>query len=309
MRCCLEPYGLDERWCYIDWRQDYYGYTRKAWLDVCSGADLFINLSGGSWLWRDEYAAIPHSAYIDTDPGFTQLDAARRPGRLEFLSRYGALFTFGRNIGTQACSVPTHGLAWNHTWQPLSVDLWWPTGEPSGHAFTTVMTWKISSFRQIGGNKDQELHRFLDLPQHVSTPLELAVNGPQEFLSAHGWRCRDAFAVSHNPEVYHDYIASSLGEFSVAKHTYVATNSGWFSDRTECYLASGRPAIVQDTGFTAHLPVGEGLCAYTTFEEAKEALEKVASNYDQNARAARDLAVAHFAPEVVLPPLLERATG
>jgi hypothetical protein len=308
IRSCLEPYGLGERWCYVDWRGNYHGSTREAWLEVCSGADLFINLSGGCSLWRDEYAAIPYSAYIDTDPGFTQMDAALRPERVEFFSRYGTLFTFGRNIGTPAAPVPTQGLTWEHTWQPVSVDLWRPTGKPPRGVFTTVMTWKISSFKQIGGNKDVEFLRFLALPQHVSTPLELAVNGPREMLSEHGWRCRDAFAISRTPDAYHNYIASSLGEFSVAKHTYVASMSGWFSDRTECYLASGRPAVVQDTGFSAHLPTGEGLLAFNTFEEARDALENVASDYKRHEIAARDLAVAHFAPEVVLPPLIERAT-
>jgi hypothetical protein len=142
----------------------------------------------------------------------------------------------------------------------------------------------------------------------VSTPLELAVNGPHSFLEAHGWGCRDAFEVSHNPSAYRDYIASSLGEFSVAKHTYVATNSGWFSDRTACYLASGRPAVVQDTGFSAYLPSGSGLVAFMTFQEAQDGLENVAAGYSRHANAARELAVANFAPEVVLPPLLERAT-
>src|SRR5207302_2054639 len=105
------------------------------------------------------------------------------------------------------------------------------------------------------------------------------------------------------------YLSGSLGEFSVAKHTYVRTNSGWFSDRTECYLAAGRPAVVQDTGFSAHLPTGEGLFAYRTADEAVAGLEAVVGDYARHARAARELALAHFAAEVVLPPLLERATA
>ena len=309
IRSTLEPYGLGDRWCYVDWKQDYHGFTRDRWLRVCAEADLFINLSGGSWLWRDEYAAIPHTAYIDSDPGFTQLDAANRPARRDFLARYDALFTFGHNIGTPLCSVPTSGLKWRHTWQPVDVDRWRPTGEAPRHPFTTVMSLKIDSFLDIGGNKEEELIRYLDLPRQVNMPLELAVSGPHDLLSAHGWRCRDAFAVSHNLSVYHDYISSSLGEFSVAKRTYVATNSGWFSDRTECYLAAGRPAVVQDTGFSAHLPVGEGLFAYATLEEARNALERVVGDYEHHAKAARDLALAYFATEVVLPPLLERATA
>jgi hypothetical protein len=171
------------------------------------------------------------------------------------------------------------------------------------------MSWRIDSFSEIGGNKDEELLRFIDLPRHVSTPLELAVSGPHDLLTAHGWRCRDAFSVSHDLDAYRAYITSSLGEFSVAKHTYVSTNSGWFSDRTACYLASGRPVVVQDTGFSAHLPVGEGLLSYTTLEEARDALEQVVGDYERHARVARDLALACFASEVVLPSLLARATS
>ena len=109
--------------------------------------------------------------------------------------------------------------------------------------------------------------------------------------------------------MYRDFIRSSLGEFSVAKHTYVASNSGWFSDRTECYLASGRPAVVQDTGFSAHLPTGLGLFAYRTVEEAAAGLEEVVSNYERHSRAAREIAVEHFSPEAVLLPLIEKATS
>jgi hypothetical protein len=323
IRSALEPHGLGERWCYVDWQQEYHGYSRERWREVCAEADLFINLSGGSWLWRDEYAAIPHSAYIDSDPGFTQLEAERQPRRLEFLARYGARFTFGRNIGTLASPVPTGGLRWHHTWQPVDIERWRPTGRPPREAFTTVMSWRIESFSEIGGNKDEELLRFIDLPGQVGVPLELAISGhdkpfgpgggrwrtPGDMLAAHGWRCRDAFEVSRDLWAYRDYIASSLGEFSVAKRTYVATNSGWFSDRTECYLASGRPAVVQETGFGAHLPVGMGLLSFRTPEEAREALEAVVADYERHARAARELAAAYFAPGAVLPALLARATA
>jgi hypothetical protein len=309
IRTCLEPHGLGERWCYVDWQGNYHGMGRREWLDVCAGADLFINLSGGCAFWRDEYARIPHSAYIDTDPVFTQMEAARRPERRGFLAQHGTHFTFGRNLGTPECDAPTLGLTWEHTWQPVSVDLWRPTGEAPRQTFTTVMSWAIESFQEIGGNKDVELTRLIDLPAHVSTPLELAVSGPKDLLSRHGWRCLDAFSVSHSAHAYREYIASSMGEFSVAKSTYVLRRSGWFSDRTACYLASGRPAVVQDTGFSAHLPVGEGLCAYSTLDEARHGLESVARDYGRHAAAAREVAEACFSGQVVIPPLLERATG
>jgi hypothetical protein len=313
----LRPFGLGDSWCYIDYTGRYYGHDRAEWLRVCRDADLYINLSGGSWFWRDEYARIPHSAFIDSDPGFTQLSIARGAPWWtgsetstvgEFFARFGTLFTFGRNIGTPACDVPTGDLMWHHTWQPVCMDQWQPTAVPPRDWFTTVMTWQIESFTDIGGNKDRELIRFLDLPRRSPAPFELAVNGPREFLRSHGWRCIDAFDVSANLDAYRNYLQTSRGEFSVAKHTYVRTNSGWFSDRTECYLASGRPAIVQDTGFSAHVPCGEGLFAFRDPQGALDAIANMQADYARHSKTARDIAAAHFAAEVVLPPLLETAT-
>jgi hypothetical protein len=303
----LGRYGLGDAWCYIDYKGRYYGHERAAWLRVCADADLFLDLSGGCWFWRDEYARIGRSAFIDSDPAFTQLAMAKGVSwYTEFFARFGNLFTFGRNIGTPACSVPTGDFRWHPTWQPVCMDQWKPTGHPPQRGFSTVMTWKIKSFEDIGGNKDQEFLKVLDLPRRTNVPLELAINGPEDFLRQHGWKCIDAWRVSSGIDVYRDYLGSSRGEFSVAKHTYVRTNSGWFSDRTECYLASGRPAVVQDTGFSAHIPCGEGLVAYRTVEEAAARLEEVAGNYEFHCRRARDIALAHFAAEVVLPPLLEQ---
>lgn len=305
----LKPYEFGDRWCYIDYKGNYHGKTREGWRSICADADLFLDLSGGCWFWRDEYAAIPFSAFIDSDPAFTQLAIAKGVSwYVDFFSRFNRLFTFGRNIGTSASTVPTAPFNWEHTWQPIVTDEWQPIDDTPRPCFTTIMTWKIHSFEDIGGNKDIEFQKILSLPSLTKVPIELAVNGPNEFLEKTGWRCRDAFSVSSNLFSYRDYIRSSLGEFSVAKHTYVHTNSGWFSDRTECYLSSGRPAVVQDTGFSAHLPVNEGLFCYRTVEEARGYLEEVQRDYKRHSLAARDLALSHFASEVVLPPLLEQAT-
>src|SRR5207302_1816489 len=145
----------------------------------------------------------------------------------------------------------------------------------------------------------------IDLPKRVNVELELAVNGPMDLLRSHGWRCRDAFEISSDLQRYRDYLRTSFGEFSVAKHTYVRTNSGWFSDRTECYLASGRPAVVQDTGFSAHLPTGEGLFAYRTIEQAADAIHAITADYPRHSKRAREIADAHFSPRATLKPLLD----
>jgi hypothetical protein len=310
IRDTLAPHDLAEQWCYIDYSGKYHGHSRENWLRICRDADLFLDLSGGCWFWRDEYASIPFSAFIDSDPAFTQLAIAQGVSwYVKFFSRFNTLFTFGRNIGTQRCGVPTAPFRWEHTWQPVIMDEWLPSPLLPKPCFTTVMTWKIESFGSIGGNKDQEFGKILDLPARTHVALELAINGPQNYLREHGWRCRDAFAVSSTPHLYRDYLRNSRGEFSVAKHTYVSTNSGWFSDRTECYLACGRPAVVQDTGWSEHIPSGDGLFAFRSADAAKAALEAVDANYAHHSRAARELAQACFSAEVVLPDLLEKATS
>jgi hypothetical protein len=168
------------------------------------------------------------------------------------------------------------------------------------------MSWKIESFADVGGNKDVEFLRFLDLPSRTGPRFELAVNGPETFLREHGWSTLPAMRVSRTPEEYRQFIQSSRGEFGVAKHTYVATRSGWFSDRTECYLAAGRPAIVQDTAWTKHLPSGEGLLAFSTPEEAADAIARVEADYPRHAARAAEIAEEHFEAGRVLSSLLER---
>jgi len=114
-----------------------------------------------------------------------------------------------------------------------------------------------------------------------------------------------AMDVSRTLWDYRAFIHRSRAEFGVAKHTYVATRSGWFSDRTECYLASGRPALVQDTGWTAHLPHGDGLLAFSTPAEALAGLDRINGDYDRHARCAAEIAREHFDARRILRALLD----
>jgi hypothetical protein len=240
---------------------------------------------------------------------FTQLALAKGDAwYVDFFRRFDRHFTFGANIGTPACAVPTSGFSWHHTWQPVVMDLW-HSSEPPGDRFTTVMTWKIESFTDVDGNKDREFVKFIDLPSRTTSRFELAVNGPQQLLRAHGWPTVDAMGVSRSLWDYRRFIQRSRAEFGVAKHAYVAHRSGWFSDRTECYLAAGRPAVVQDTGWSAHLPSGTGLIGFVTPEEAIEALARVEADYETHARRAAEIAKEHFDASRVLPRFLEVACG
>jgi len=304
----LEPFGLGECWSFVNFDGTYHGASRETVRRFCADADLFINLSGGSWFWRDEYARIPRRVFIDTDPVFTQLALAKGDSwYVDFFTKFSRLFTFGANIGTAASDVPTAGFTWHPTWQPVVSRLWRTDGPPTEDAFTTVMTWKIESFADVDGNKDREFVKFIDLPSRTPQRFRLAVNGPQAMLREHGWSTVDAMGVSRSLWDYRAFIQASKGEFGVAKHAYVSRHSGWFSDRTECYLAAGRPALVQDTGWSAHLPHGRGLLAFSTVDEAVEGLARIDRDYAHHARAAAEVAAGHFDAGCVLPPLLETA--
>ena len=149
--------------------------------------------------------------------------------------------------------------------------------------------------------------RVIDMPSRTAQKFELAINGPQKLLREHGWETVDAMQVSRTPDAYRRFVQESKAEFGVAKHTYVANRSGWFSDRTECYLAAGRPALVQDTGWTAHLPSGEGLLAFSNPDEAAAGIDRINSDYAAHARGARELACEHFDARKLLPRLLDTA--
>jgi hypothetical protein len=304
----LRPHGLGEAWSFINYDGSYHGAARESVVEYARSADLFINLSGGTWFWRDEYARIPRKVFVDSDPAFTQLSIAKNDEwYVQFFRGFDRLFTFGSNIGTDACSVPTGEFTWLKTWQPVVTSLWATAAPPTRDRYTSVMSWTIESFTDVGGNKDVEFLRFLDLPARLGPRFELAVNGPQQFLRDHGWATLPAMQVSRTPAGYRSFIQSSRGEFGVAKHTYVSTRCGWFSDRTECYLAAGRPAIVQDTEWSRHLPSGQGLLSFSTPDEAADAIARVDADYASHSAAASAVAREHFEASTVLSSLIERA--
>jgi hypothetical protein len=179
--------------------------------------------------------------------------------------------------------------------------------------FTTILSWNAYGGVEFEGRaygpKSMSFPLVATLPARIPQQFELAVSGDDVHaseLSACGWTLRDPLAVSRSLETYREYIAGSRGEFSIAKHGYVASRSGWFSDRSAAYLASGRPVILQDTGYSGWLPVGEGLLAFRTLDEAVEAIEAVNTDYERHRRAARAIAEEFFDARTVLSGLLDR---
>jgi len=85
--------------------------------------------------------------------------------------------------------------------------------------------------------------------------------------------------------------------------------NAWVSDRTVCYLASGKPAVVQDTGASSYLPHGEGLFRFASVEQAAARLDEINRDYARHCRAARDIAETHFDARRVLETALNAALG
>ncbi|HEX5725697.1 MAG TPA: hypothetical protein VFX98_09555 [Longimicrobiaceae bacterium] len=304
--------GLAERWAYHDahaggWK----GPAADRAPEVCRSADLVLNLSAVNPL-RPWLAEVPRRALVDTDPVFTQLrhlhDAeARRAAAL-----HTHFFTFGEGMARGGACVPDDGFPWCPTRQPIVLDAWPVTPGPADGRFTTVMQWDSYPPREHAGRrygmKSDSFAAYLDLPARTGAALELALgseSAPRDQLRAHGWTLRDPLAVTRDPWTYQQYLRESKAEFSVAKHGYVAARSGWFSERTAAYLASGRPTLVQDTGFSAWLPVGAGLLAFSSPDEAAAGVEEIDRRYAFHCRAAREVAERCFDSRAVLEELLE----
>jgi hypothetical protein len=304
--------GLPDRWAYHDARTaSWHGPASAGILDVCRSADVVINLAGIHPL-RPWLAEVPARIFIDADPVFTQVRHLTSPQAAAAAARHTAFFSFGEGIAAGTSAVPDDGFAWQATRQPVVLDAWPVTPPPTGAAFTTVMNW--DSYPPVEhdgvryGMKSQGFVPYLDLPARVGPRLEVALGGGgSERLVEHGWGVRDGAAATRDLQAYQDYLQASAGEFSVAKHGYVVSRSGWFSERSACYLASGRPAVVQDTGFSAWLPTGCGLLAFSTPDDAAAALADVLGDCARHAAAAREVAAAHFDAGAVLTRLLADA--
>jgi hypothetical protein len=302
--------GLEHSWAYVDYQGGYHGKTRAQVAKACAGADLMVNLSGGCWTVRPEYERLP-KIFIDTDPGFTQqaiADAGEGWYR-DFFAAHDALFTFALRVDDPTCTLAETPFRWHPTIQPVELDFWPVTSAPRNGPFTTILSWTTDSFPGMGKGKGDELLRLIALPEQTSERILLAIAGkpPTKPLAEHGWDLTDAVQATLDAEAYRRFIQSSKAELGFAKAMYVETRSGWFSDRTQCYLASGRPALVRETGFSDLLLVGEGLLSFEDADGILEGIERIAAEYELHCRRAREIAEEHFVATNVLRSLLETA--
>lgn len=306
--------GMPSRWAYYDAKT-------AMWLGPAAGrvhelfatADVCVNVSGVNPM-RDWLMGVPSRVLVDTDPVFTQVRHLNDARAMEAARRHNVFLTFGENVGLEGCTVPLDGLPWKPTRQPILLDAWPLSPEVQAGNFSTMMQWEsypaVEHGESVYGAKSLTFPPYFDLPAKVTQRLEVAIGGgaaPRERLRECGWIVSDPMAPSRDPWTYQRFITQSKAEFTVAKQAYVVTESGWFSDRSAEYLASGRPVVTQETGFSRRLPAGAGVLAFRSPEEAVDAIERVSRDYKHHCRAARAIAQEHFDSRRVLAALLEAA--
>lgn len=311
----LDRLGVGDRWLFVDCeRQTAHGPGAPLADTLLADADLVINVAGVNRITPAQRRGRP-SVYVDIDPGVTQIRATEGDALLRaILDEHVMHFTVGENIGTERSPLPTGGYTWHPTRSPVAIEQWHTAEAPRG-AYTTIGTWNTTDRDLVWAGetytwrKRLEWMRFLELPQRTGCAYEIAMNvdavpGDLPALTQHGWRVADPRWISGDPWRYRDFIRSSRGEFTVAKDLNVRLRSGWFSDRSACYLAAGRPVVVQDTAFGDVLPLGAGVQVFRTLEEAVSAVATIEADYPRASRQAREVAREFLAADRVLGAML-----
>jgi hypothetical protein len=315
---CMERIGIPDQWAFrlADRKGACFGISDSKLDELYRSCDALLNVVGATDL-REEHLRAPLRVYVECDPVSAELQLANgdEHTRREF-AKYHRIFSYGENYGAADCGVPLNGIAYGKTRQPVDVDLWPMAYDPEASVFTT-----IGNYRQNGSDithlgetyhwsKHYEWEKFLGLAKRTPQPFELALMHceaeDRQRLQAHGWNVVSPLPMSLDVfGSYPVYFRRSRGEFTVAKDQNVRLRSGWFSERDACYLASGKPVVAQDTGFSNILPSGEGLFAFTTMEQALAAIQAINTDYRRHCEWARAIAEEYFAAPKVAAKLLQ----
>jgi hypothetical protein len=291
----------------------YVGLTEREAEALLGGAELLLNFH--QKIHPELLARFKRSALVDIDPGLLQYWISS--GQLQ-VPDHDLYFTIGETVGTPSARFPDCGRTWIHIRPPVFLDEWPFSPNPAPAPFTTVSSWYSSEYVVEGdafwdNNKRVSWLSISELPMLTDQPLEIATYfgdkdaSERVLLDQRRWRVRHAGDVAGTPERYRSYIQASRGELSCAKPSCARFQNAWISDRTVCYLASGKPAVVQDTGPSSCVPDGGGLHRFSTAEEAAAAIAAVNAAYDRNCREAREIAESYFDATQVANRILEVA--
>lgn len=312
-KAVMTQFGL-ERSCTLICNDGHaWGFSLADLMAGVRNADALFNFSGH--LNLPELKNAPAcKVYYDDDPGFTQFWYAAGSNGAR-LSGHDFHFTIGENIGSSDCDIPTGEIRWRHTRPPVGLDDWPVCAPRAFDRFTTIASWRgaygaITHTGKTYGLKCHEFRKFLALPQRVKQKFEVALQihpsdkKDLDALQEQDWQIIEPKTVASSPNDFRRYVQNSAAEFSPAQGIYVDTNSGWFSDRTVRYLASGRPALVQETGFSRHIKTGAGLISFRNLDEAVAGAEMISRDYQFHCAAAREIAEEYFDADKIIRRLV-----
>lgn len=275
-------------------------------------ADLLIN-----FLYAAPAAFVKRfrrSALIDVDPGLLQIWISR--GQID-VARHDLYFTIGETVGTVDARFPDCGLPWQYTPPPVFLPAWPVRRAGASAPYTTVTGW-WDEWMELDGEvfsneKRSAFLKYLELARQVPRELELCMildeltrSADRATLERHGWKVRDAREICATPGRFRDYVQRSWGEFTCARPSCGRLRSTWISDRTLCYLAAGKPAVVEYAAPSRYQPEG-GLFRFGTPEQAITSFAAIEADYDRHCHLAREIAEEYFDAEKVARHLLERA--
>ena len=325
LEALAKEHGFEGKWAYCArYREPFAmaGMERATLQKLYRECDAALNICGSHDL-NDDLLTIPHLIYVESDPGLEQIKVDQgNKKNLSFLQHHQHLFTFGEYVGTEKFPVPTHGLTWLPTRQPVVTDLWSPSAQvtppPLDSLYTSICNWSTSDKKDIIWrdsnylwSKSLEFLRFIEAPKKCGEVFELTTDirnpSEQDLFIKNDWRLNLPHDLSTHWNDYREYIKNSKGEFTCAKDQYVRLYTGWFSDRSACYLAAGRPVITQETGFSELYGGSYGLLGFSTMEEIIEAARSIRADYAKHSQAALEIARETFEAEKVLKSLLDRA--
>jgi hypothetical protein len=288
------------------------GLSRAEVLERVARSRFLLNVMG--FIDDEEILeAAPRRVFLDIDPGFCQM--WRELGLADQFQGHDDFVTVAENIGRSDCAIPTCGIPWTTTRPPVHLDSWRTVY--GGEVITSVGSWRgpyapVEYRGRSYGLRVHEFRKFTELPRLTQGPFEVALDidpadsGDTERLKRGGWGLSNPALVAGSPDRYRRYLQGSKAEVAIAKEMYVDTRSGWFSDRSACYLASGKPVLAQDTGFTDNYPVGRGLVSFGDLDEAVAGAEDISADWDRHSRGARALAEEYFDARKVLGAMLDK---
>jgi len=312
-RAIMERFGFWEKACQVfNHGEATCGLPFSSFIAETKDAELLINMSGHVTT-EAILGNVNRRVYVDQDPVYTQLWHSEYGKDLNF-GKHDVFFTVGLNIGTPHTDIPDCGVTWHHVLPPVALEYWAHEFDATCTRFSTIASW--SGFNDLSyrgewyKSKYAEFQRFAALPTEVDQPLEVILKAYQEhddgirLLKTNGWVISEPDQVG-DLSGYQQFIARSRAEIGIAQNAYVKGRSGWFSDRAAHYLASGKPALCQSTGFERCLPTGRGLLSFSNMDEAVAGIEAINANYSLHCRSAREFAEEYLGYRKVLPKMLE----